>query len=145
MRALLVVIAITLCGCQQSPTEFSPGARFYGCNVTEVPGGRLLQCPGAEDVPIMDGTDGTDGTNGTDGTDGTNGADGTDALVTIIDPCGDGPGADEVLLVYSGGRVVAWYLNVGLVELTANVAYVTTDAQHCRFSVTELGEVRYDQ
>lgn len=136
MRALLVVIAITLCGCQQSPTEFSPGARFYGCSVTEVPGGRLLQCPGAEDVPIMDGTDGTDGTNG---------ADGTDALVTIIDPCGDGPGADEVLLVYSGGRVVAWYFNIGLVELTANVAYVTTDAQHCRFSVTELGEVRDDQ
>lgn len=52
----------------------------------------------------------------------------------VIDPCGDGPGQDEILLVLSEGSVVAWYKDLGLVELEDG-NYVTTDSQSCSFSI----------
>jgi len=77
-----------------------------------------------------------------DGQDGENGTDGADAeyfIEKVVDPCGDGKGVDEILLVTMDG-VLAWYKNVGLVVLEDG-NYVTTDKQRCKFSIIN-GEVK---
>ena len=53
---------------------------------------------------------------------------------TVIDPCGNSPGLDEVLLKMSDGSILAWLKNTGLVELS-NGVYITTDKQKCNFTV----------
>jgi len=67
--------------------------------------------------------------------DGTNGLNGVDGIVDLVDPCGDGPGQDEVLIITTSGSVVAWYSGLGLSVLNENQTYVTTDAQSCVFQV----------
>lgn len=79
------------------------------------------------------GTDGTDGADGRDGTSGT--------IVEVIDPCGDGPGPDEILIVLDTGVVLAWYQHLGLTQLVAGTLYMTTDEQGCLFSVDSEGNV----
>lgn len=62
--------------------------------------------------------------------------------IRIIDPCGDGPGHDEVVLIFPGGEVMAWYLDLGLTLLEPGVVYRTTDTQRCLFMVDpETNEV----
>lgn len=61
-------------------------------------------------------------------------------IMDSIDPCGDGPGPDEILLVLSDGSIVAWYKDLGLSYLEPGT-YQTTDAQACVFTVTTNGEV----
>jgi hypothetical protein len=53
----------------------------------------------------------------------------------IIDPCGNGPGHDEVIIIFSNGSSLAWYKNLGLVQLQEYTPYVTTDAQRCHFEI----------
>jgi hypothetical protein len=73
--------------------------------------------------------------------DGTDGLDGEDSLIVdIVDPCGDGQGPDEVIMVMADGSFIAWYKNLGFSVLEENKAYVTTDKQKCKFSVSN-GEV----
>lgn len=62
-------------------------------------------------------------------------------IVDVVDPCGDGSGPDEVLVVLANGSVMAWYKNKGLALLDPGVRYRTTDKQKCRFEVTASGEV----
>jgi hypothetical protein len=57
------------------------------------------------------------------------------SIQEIIDPCGDGPGVDEVLLFLYDGTILAWYQDVGLAELSDG-NYVTTDLQSCPFSIS---------
>lgn len=94
--------------------------------------------PGAPGNPGRDGLDGIPGTDGINGIDGVNGINGIQ--FSIVDPCGDGVGPDEVLLIMDDGRVLAWYLNVGLSLLSPNTTYRTTDTQMCYFMVVD-GEV----
>jgi archaellum component FlaC len=62
---------------------------------------------------------------------------GHDSVVEFIDPCGDGPGFDEVILKTASGKLVAYFENGGnrfLSELDPG-KYMTTDQQGCIFSV----------
>lgn len=67
--------------------------------------------------------------------------------VSLIDPCEDMPGQyDEVLMRIEDGRLVAYFEQGGkryLTILQPNVAYQTTDAQACRFSINEHNQVVY--
>lgn len=56
-------------------------------------------------------------------------------ILEIVDPCGDGPGVDEVVIILEGGLYLAWYKNVGLAVLEEITQYKTTDAQKCRFKI----------
>jgi len=93
-----------------------------------------ILCSGVNGSDGKDGQDGTDGEDGMDGEDGQDGEDGTDGIVELIDPCGNGPGFDEVLFRLSSGALVAWYKNLGLAVLTPGT-YRTTDKQRCTFTV----------
>jgi hypothetical protein len=84
------------------------------------------------------GDRGEDGATGPQGESGENGTPGT--LISIVDPCGDGPSVDEVVLIFSDGTVLVWYQNIGLSVLIENVHYVTTDQDACRFKIVD-GEV----
>lgn len=58
------------------------------------------------------------------------------AIAEVLDPCGDGPGVDEVLLILGDGTVLAWYVDLGLAVLEPGI-YMTTDSQGCTFEITE--------
>lgn len=64
-------------------------------------------------------------------------------IVEYIDPCGDGPGFDEVILRMGDGTLLAHYSSGGREFLTIITPgnYVTTDQQACSFTVTAEGEV----
>lgn len=68
--------------------------------------------------------------------------DSINGVAEIVDPCGDGRGFDEVLLVMDSGAIIAWYKNLGLVVLDDGY-YRTTDKQRCRFQI-EDGEINED-
>lgn len=59
-------------------------------------------------------------------------------IVEFIDPCGDGPGFDEVILKTSSGKFVAYFENGGdrFLTVITNGSYRTTDAQRCNFTVS---------
>lgn len=82
--------------------------------------------------------DGVDGENGADGQDGTTS---NFAVAEVHDPCGDGPGHDEVILELVDGSYLAWYKNLGLSLLNQNVHYRTTDSQKCDFKIDSNGDV----
>lgn len=71
------------------------------------------------------------------------GSDGEDAPPTeftpvgLIDPCLDGAGQDEVLLLLGSGDIMAWYYNLGL-SVLPDGSYITTDTQACHFTVDPL-------
>lgn len=92
-----------------------------------------IVCPDGSISPLPE--DGVNGNDGVNGRDGINGADGTQ--INIVDPCGDGPGHDEVLLIFDNGSVLAWYLDIGFAVLQEGVNYQTTDAQECKFNVLD--------
>jgi len=61
--------------------------------------------------------------------------------IEIIDPCGDGPGVDEVILKIRG-ELIAYFQakNVNVLATLSDGHYVTSDKDKCRFSVVN-GEV----
>ena len=63
-------------------------------------------------------------------------------VTAIVDPCGDGPGFDEVLLKTSAG-LIAYFETGGNRHLSilGNGTYQTTDAQSCIFTVSN-GEIQ---
>ena len=67
-----------------------------------------------------------------------------DNVNMLLDPCGNAPGFDEVLLRMTSGKVVAYFESSGkrfLSVLTPNQAYVTTDGSNCQFSVDSAGNL----
>lgn len=67
-------------------------------------------------------------------------------IAEYLNPCGDGPGYDEVLIRMSNGKVVAYFEsgnNRFLSELVPNTLYSTTDSQHCHFKVDIAGNLVY--
>lgn len=58
-------------------------------------------------------------------------------VLSVVDPCGDGPGVDEVLIVLQDGLYLAWYKKVGLSVLLDGVTYITTDYQRCKFKIVD--------
>lgn len=66
-----------------------------------------------------------------------------ESIVEFVDPCGNGPGYDEVLLKTSTGKLVAYFesgANRFLTVLTPG-NYRTTDQQACNFQVTSSGTI----
>lgn len=58
-------------------------------------------------------------------------------IQAVLDPCGDGPGYDEVVLKTSAGYL-AYFENGNhryLTLLQEGVTYTTTDNSHCEFSI----------
>ena len=68
-----------------------------------------------------------------------------DAVVAFIDPCGDGPGYDEVLLKTQNGNLVAYFESGSnrFLSIIGPGSYQTTDQQACRFSVSNDGSINY--
>jgi cell division protein FtsB len=67
-------------------------------------------------------------------------------ITKIVDPCGDGPGFDEVLLKTSSGKVLASFsqsssaLSTRFSVLPPGT-YTTTDGTSCTFTVSSTGSV----
>ena len=145
-KALLVLATFLLIACGERPICFlEDGIVFCGDATFDLDS--LQGPPGPQGEPGIagiDGKDGVDGIDGLDGVDGAKGEPGDPGLITsMIDPCGDSPGQDEVLFILSDGRHAAWYLDVGLVILTDGT-YQTTDKQKCRFRISE-GGTKYEE
>jgi len=124
------------------------------CSILDTAYGADITC-GIETIAIFDGSDGNDGIAGTSCSildtlagatifcgldsvailDGEDGADAPFAISEVVDPCSDGPGHDEVILVFATGEWVAWYVGLGLSILTPGATYQTSDAQACIFTV----------
>ena len=122
---LLIILAIMSAGCGQ--VAFNTKKDILSCTVETIGNESVMTCPDGTSAVIEDGTDGSNGIDGTNGLDGN--------LVALIDPCGDGPGEDEILIETDTGQFIAWYRNLGLVLLTENVNYITTDSQKCKFKI----------
>lgn len=59
-------------------------------------------------------------------------------IIEIIDPCGDGPGFDEVILRLTDNQLISYFEDRGkrfLANLTPG-KYRTTDKQQCKFTIT---------
>lgn len=123
---LIALLGLTACG----------STRFEAVKMTCSIEAGVIICPDGSESPLPQ--NGVDGRDGQDGTDGVDGRDGT--LVDVIDPCGDGPGVDEVLLQFNDGLILAWYKDLGFSVLTEGNNYQTTDAQKCKFTILN-GEV----
>lgn len=95
-----------------------------GCSISEIENGVSIMC-GSDVSYIYNGSDGQNGTE-----------------FKIVDPCGNGPGHDEIGFVFETGEFVFWYKDLGLAVLSQNVSYVTTDSQRCVFRIVD-GELTY--
>lgn len=113
-----------------------PGTPGQGCSIQAVNGGAIVTC-GPDQVLILDGAAGPQGPQGPTGPVGPYN------VAQIIDPCGDGPGHDEILFVLGNGQIVAHYSSGPLQFLTVLSPgnYVTTDQQACNFTLTLEGTI----
>lgn len=142
VRLLILTIAMlaTACGAHRSGApgvDGLPGAPGVGCSVQDVVNGAIITC-GPDSVLILDGTAGIDGQNGTDGQDGQDAPPTAYTVTELVDPCGDGPGFDEVIFRLANGQLVAHYAGGGNLQFLALLgpgAYRTTDSQACNFTV----------
>lgn len=100
----------------------------------------------------VNGTNGVNGIDGATGSPGPSGAAGSNApptdytIVELIDPCGDGPGYDEVLLQLANGQLMAHYAGGGNLQFLTVIGpgnYSTTDSQACSFTVDSEMEVSW--
>lgn len=107
--------------------------------------------PRGESIVGPVGPKGDRGDVGEVGPAGADGSDGQDAPPTpytvsdIIDPCGDGPGYDEVLLVLANGTLLAHYAD-GVKQFLSVIGpgtYTTTDGTGCVFTVSPSGLVTW--
>ena len=66
-----------------------------------------------------------------------------DSIVSMIDPCGNGPAYDEVLLRTKSGQTIAYFQSGSNEFLTVLEpgTYRTTDTQQCNFTMSATGQV----
>lgn len=134
------------------------------CSVWQADNGAVITC-GGNSVVVFNGPAGADGESivgpqgpkgdpgkdGVDGKDGIDGQDGADAPPTpytvteLIDPCGDAPGYDEVLMRLHNGLLVAHFASGTKQFLTVigPGTYMTTDGTACTFTVSPSGIVSW--
>lgn len=70
------------------------------------------------------------------------------SIAEVIDPCGDGPGEDEVLIVFSDKSVLAYFETAksGILSLLEeNKTYITTDQQRCKFHIIDGEIISYEK
>ncbi len=128
-----------------------PGLNGVSCNVSPIVGGAIVACTDGTAAYIADGAKGDKGDTGDAGQDGQNGQDGAPApvnpyaITSVIDPCGDQAGFDEVLLKLANGTILAHYSD-GAKQFLVTIGtgnYVTTDGNACYFSVHNDGSVTW--
>jgi len=108
MKCLTLATCIILGGCTTDKETYY----VDNCTVDVVKGGQVLTC-GPDQVVIPDML----------------------PVTSVIDPCGDGPGVDEVMIQLQGDLYIAWYRPVGIVVLAKDIRYTTTDRQRCEFII----------
>lgn len=139
LMSLFLTLAVFLSGCGQP--FYTEHRETLNCSVEKTDDVTIIECPDGTVAEIDDGENGSDGINGVDGLDGLNGIDGVDGMdgttFTLVDPCGDGPGHDELLIKLNDNTYLAWYYNLGFVILNEYTNYVTTDSQRCSFHIEE--------
>lgn len=108
------------------------------CSVQHVAEGAIIACPDGTRVLVDNGVDGIDG------------KDATFSGLTIrriINPCGDRPFFnDEIMLELSDGSVISSFSDnvAGMntrFSLLGPGSYMTTDGDHCYFTVTVTGDI----
>lgn len=109
------------------------GTPGLSCTVVPIDGGADIQCGDGSSVVILNGLPGPAGSTS------------PYTVVELIDPCGDGPGFDEVLLRMADNRLMAHYSHGSLQFLVvlSPGAYETTDGTKCRFTVNSSNEVSW--
>lgn len=128
---LFVLVVLVACGRAKFAT---PTQQQVQCITNEANGIIHVNCPNGVYYSFPAPNDGVDGRDGENGTNAQG--------IRIVDPCGDYVGGvDEVILVFPDNTAIAWYKNVGMVALTPNTLYQTTDGQMCRFKVDVNGNV----
>lgn len=67
------------------------------------------------------------------------------SITELIDPCGDGPGFDEVILKLGDGSYIAYFQQGNNRHLSVLPAgnYQTTDQQKCNFSISASGNISW--
>lgn len=113
VRKLLITLGLLgLIGCATTDENV-----YLGCSIVPEDGGQLIIC---YDQTLFIPSN--------------------DYISALVDPCGDGPGPDEIIIVFNNGTHLAWYRNLGIIILDPNVIYETTDAQKCKF-IIENGKI----
>jgi collagen type VII alpha len=110
-----------------------PGQAGTSCTVQAVDNGAVISCSDGTSVVVLNGSDGTDGTVG------------AYSIVGMIDPCGDQPGFDELLLRLADGSLIAHYShgNKQFLTVIGPGSYQTTDGHSCNFTVTQTLDVTW--
>lgn len=107
-----ICMLLLLMGCNIDQNKYTVGE----CTVERVDGGQMVLC-GTDQLVIPD----------------------QGQVLDIIDPCGDGPGEDTVVLILEGDLYISWLKNVGMRVLEPYVQYQTIDQQRCKFQITPNG------
>jgi hypothetical protein len=144
----LIMLLLAICLLSMPGCAYQYPRHDMTCTVSQIGSGAIVSCPDGSTSVISGGSNGVDGINGSngqdgeDGQDGQNGTPGRDAILTVTDPCGDGPGVDEVILKLADGSYIAWYYGVGMFVLTSG-NWTTTDMQHCTFNLDSNGVITW--
>lgn len=112
MKYVMIIAIFLIGGCTVDKDYYT----VDGCTIEKVDGGQVVTC-GTDELVVPDAAE----------------------VLQIVDPCGDGPGVDEVVLILEGSLYIAWYKNVGMTVLEPYTPYQTTDSQRCRFQITDNG------
>ncbi len=132
-KLLLIAALLSLSACHRRITgpvgpkgaDGQDGAPGSSCSVQQMSNGAIITCQDGTSAVIL------------------NGADGSDApptaysVVELINPCGDAPGYDEILLRLHNGQLIAHFShgNKQFLTLLTPGTYQTTDGTNCLFSV----------
>lgn len=130
LKSFLKIVVITMsnlfllgCGKDVDHNTYVQGK----CVTQTVSNGALITCTDGSQSLILNGTDGVDGVD----------APVSGTITEVIDPCGDGPGFDEVILRLGVDQLVAYFEQGGdrFLSILTPGNYSTTDSQSCPFTV----------
>jgi hypothetical protein len=107
--------------------EGATGKDGESCSIADAVNGAVITC-GSDSAVVLDGQAGVDGADGLDA---------VNPVISLVDPCGDSPGFDEVLLQLSDGTFVAYFEQgeYRFLSIISDGNYRTTDAQQCYFRI----------
>lgn len=118
MTLLYLLLFLLLPACVSQTVTGKDGSPGANCSVQQITNGAIITCPDSTAVVSPAGSQYN--------------------VQEIVDPCGDGPGFDEVILRLANGQLLAHFSSGGLqfLSLIPDGNYVTTDQQACQFTVS---------
>jgi len=137
MKQILILSLILLGACAKRGDRGHPGSDGSdgsSCSVNQTVNGAIISCQDGTTAIVTNGTNGIDGLDGTDGQD----APPTAYSVTeLINPCGQTPGFNEVLLRLHNNQIIAHFSsgNLQFLSVIGPGSYVTTDSSSCQFTI----------